>query len=773
MTRVFFKFLTIFSFCIFYGNAQNLTKNHTVKKGETVYRLSKMYNVSISQIIQLNPSASKVIYINEVLKIPVSRVNSDESKTSSEKNSTKINDLLAYKVKSGDTKFGLSKKFGISITNLENQNSHIKKGLQAGHILKISNSNYSPPSQSTATNNPQQSESRQFHKVIKGDTFFSISKLYTVDLALLISTNSSIIPKKMSIGTQIRIPNQALNSNTSLQNRTEYLVKKGDTKFGLAKIFNTTIEQLETLNPQISDMLRSGVTIKIPSKLSNEVAKSNGDKNVDKDAKIQTSNDTIINSVPPKTVKDSINEKPETKITTRNTISNETELTVNTKDSSAVNTISTIENQNNELDYKNYVIEPKETLYGLSKKAGLSIPEFLKLNPNLSESVLVGTIIKMPITNSDSNLKTNIQNPNTDIDTDRDSYTDLSTLITSTKNKKILMLMPFSEIEFNYYTKSTANYDAISNTDLQNNIQFYKGTKTAIDSLNNLGIKTEINLLKVDDITITKALENIDLDSYDAIITLNYNQNIEKAFLSKTTADIPIITLNSKLETYTSSSIFQALPSVYIQKLKTLQYVNSKEGNIIVISDKERIDSRSFITKHSPATKMVITNNKDEYSSRDIVSKLDKNKTNYIIIDSKKNGIFLSSTTLLLGQTSNYDIQLVVLESSLLPNNQQISSKRFRILKLIYPDINQITNTIQTLKYFNNYKLKYDIEPSQNILHGFDITFDTALRLSQDMEFKDSAITYKTSYLTLKFNYVKNTFTIYDNNEIIIREFND
>lgn len=770
MTKVFFKFLTIFSFCTFYGNAQDLAKNHIVKKGETVYRLSKVYNVSISEIIKLNPSASKVIYIDEVLKIPVSRVNSNEPKTNFKKNPTKINDLLAYKVRPGDTKFGLSKKFGISITDLENQNQHIKKGLQAGHIIKISNSNYSSPSQSTAATNTQQSDSLQYHAVIKGDTFYSISKLYTIDLALLISVNSSIIPKKMSIGTQIRIPNQAFDAYTSLQNKKEYLVKKGDTKFGLAQIFNTTIEQLENLNPQIVDILRSGVTMQIPTKLSRVVTKNNGVQTSNESLKTQTLKDTIIEIIPPKALKDSIIEKLETKIVDPITISNETKLTANIKDSSAVNTISIRENKNNKLDYKNYIIKPKETLYGLSKKAGLSIPEFLKLNP-LSKSVLAGTVIKMPISYGDSNLKTNIQNPNTN--TNRDSYTNLSTFITSAKNKKILMLMPFSEIEFNYYTKSKANYNAISNTDLQNNIQFYKGTKTAIDSLNNMGIKTEINIIKIDDIKNKNAYKNIDLNYYDAIITVQFDQEIEKAFLSKKNTDIPIIALNSQFENYASSSIFQALPSVYIQKLKTLQYVNSKEGNIIMISDNERIDSRSFITKHSPTIKMVITNNKDEYSNRDIISKLDKNKTNYIIIDSKKNGVFLRSTTLLLGQTSNYDIQLVVLESSLLPTNQQISTKRFRILKLIYPDINQLTNTIQTLKYFNNYKLKYGSEPSQKILQGFDITFDTVLRLSQGMGFKESAITYKTSYLTLKFNYIKNTFMIYDNNEIIIREFND
>jgi LysM repeat protein len=764
MTKVFFKFLTIFSFCIFYGNAQNLTKNHTVKKGETVYRLSKVYNVSISEIIQLNPSASKVIYIGEVLKIPVSGINPDKAKTSTVENPTKVDNLLAYKVKYGDTKFGLSKKFGISITSLENQNNHIKKGLQAGHILKINNSNYSPQSQSTAANNPQQSGSNQFHEVIKGDTFWSISKLYAVDLALLVSTNSSIIPKKMPIGAQITIPNQALTSNTSLQNKTEYLVKKGDTKFGLAQLFSTTIKNLETLNPQIVDMLRSGITITISSKLSNEVAKSNLDQNSDKDAKTQNSNDTIINTVASNTERDSVIEKLETKIITPNPISNETELTANTGDSSALKTIASIEN--NKLYYKNYVIEPKQTLYGLSKKAGLSIPEFLKLNPELAESVIVGTIIKMPVSNLDSTLKTTTNSrPN--------PYTDLSTLITSVENKKILMLMPFNDIEFNYYTKNIDNYNAVPSTTLQNNIEFYKGARTALDSLRKMGVKVEIDLLKIDSTKLISVFETIDLNSYNAIITRRFDKEIEKAILSKANTDIPIITLNSKFENYSSNLIFHALPSVYIQKLKTLQYINSKGGNIIVISDNNRINSRSFITKHSPAAKILVTSNKDEYSNEDLVSQLDKNKTNYIIIDSKKNGVFLSSTTLLLGQISNYDIQLAVLESSLLPNDQQISSKRFRILKLIYPDINQITSTKQTLKYFNNYKTIYDIEPSKKALQGFDVTLDTALRLSQDMEFKDSAITYKTSYLTLNFNYIKNTFMIYDNNEIIIREFKD
>ncbi|TXE16511.1 LysM peptidoglycan-binding domain-containing protein [Psychroserpens burtonensis] len=777
MARVFFKFLAIFSFCFFYGNAQNPTKNHTVTKGETVYRLSKIYEVSISDIIKLNPSASKVIYVGEVLKIPVSSTNSGVPKNSDKQDFTTVDNVLVYKVKSGDTKFGLTKKIGITITDLENQNPHIKKGLQAGHVLKISNSNYSSPSTSKIRANPQQSESYKWHDVIKGDTFYSISKLYTVDLASLITTNSSIIPEKMSIGIRVKIPNKLLDSDTSIQDKTEYLVKKGDTKFGLAKTFNTTIANLEKLNPQILDMLRYGVTIKTPSKTSNTLDKSNiSQVSGDDEASIENTNNKTSDNEETKTLKNEINEVLKTDKNSANSSveDNDSELAkkTNIEDSSSIKTVLNKEKSEIEkLSYTSYTIAPKETLYGLSKKASMSVPEFLKLNPKLSESVIIGTVIKMPITGFNAPLNNNSKNTNAN--NTRDSYTDLSTLITSRKDKKILMLMQFNDIEFNYYTRSISSYNAISNTALQNDIQFYKGAKTAIDSLVKMGIKTEINLLKVDDIKRTKALENIDLKSFDAIITLDFNKEIENALVSKANNNIPIIIGKSESENYKINTVYQALPSASTQKLKTLKYINNKNGNIIVISDNDRLESRSFISEHSPGAKVFVTNKNGEFSDKDVISNLDKSKTNYIIIDSKKNGVFLSSTTLLLGLLSNYDIQLAVLESNLLPNDQEISSKRFSILKLIYPDIYQITNTAETLNYFNNYKLKNNIDPSKKALQGFDIIFDTMLRLSQDMDFEESLSTFKTEYLILKFYYKKNTFGNYDNHEIIIREFNN
>ena len=49
--------------------AQN-TFTHTVKLGETVYSIAKVYNITIQDIYNLNPNAQSGIRIGEALRIP-------------------------------------------------------------------------------------------------------------------------------------------------------------------------------------------------------------------------------------------------------------------------------------------------------------------------------------------------------------------------------------------------------------------------------------------------------------------------------------------------------------------------------------------------------------------------------------------------------------------------------------------------------------------------------------------------------------------------------
>ena len=64
-------FLVLF-FVLFANNsfAQNNYQRHIVKKGETVYSISKKFNVSEATIYQLNPDLKHIIKTGVILILP-------------------------------------------------------------------------------------------------------------------------------------------------------------------------------------------------------------------------------------------------------------------------------------------------------------------------------------------------------------------------------------------------------------------------------------------------------------------------------------------------------------------------------------------------------------------------------------------------------------------------------------------------------------------------------------------------------------------------------
>jgi len=715
----FLIFLTVLSFCFHTGFAQEITKNHTVKKGETLYQISKIYNVSVAELINLNPDSKDVIYIGNVLEIPNSE-NQVALKTDSDKIST-------YNVKRGETKFGLSKKFGISIRDLENQNPHIKNGLQTGHTLKI-NSQISSSSSSEAIN-PSNSNGSNIttHLVKKGETLYGISKANSLTVSELQRANTDVLSGVLRTGTLLKIPQRNNNSN-SLVVTNSYLVKKGDTKYGLSKKFNVSIKELEASNPQIVKILNSGETLKIPSTSNNLLAENNNQTAIEE-------SDKELNNI-------------ENKVSDIETPKAEEDIVLNKS-------------------YISYVVKTKETLYGLSKQAGMTTQDFLILNPQLSESVKVGTVIKMPSNDLNQSVINNNVNPLTN--TSVGEYQDLRLSVDNQNKKNILITMPFLETELSSNEKNATNVNA---SPTFQNIEFYRGMKMAIDSLKTLGINFNATFFTANPNNNSQPESNsqIELKQYDAVLA-PFNSNSNPITLESLNKNTPLIVTYSPSSNSNNTAFFEALPSVALQRKKTLDYLNNNNGNIIVISDKKRQESREFIKNYTPSAYIIETKKNGVFKESDLILNLDKTKTNYIVIDSEKNGVFLSSTNLLLKELSNYKIQMVVLETSLIPNSENISTKRFSILNMIYPTINQTSNNSQTLRYLDSYKSLYHSNASESVLLGFDITFDTILRVSQTTSFEVSAVKDKTSYLALKFDYKKNSKDRYVNNEILIIEY--
>ena len=156
-----------------------------------------------------------------------------------------------YTVKAGDTLYGISNQFGVSVTELASLNNIYGSTLKIGTVLTIPN---------TTGTNPN---TMFMYTVKKGDSLYSIANKYNttvqkiIDLNYLKSTN-------LSIGQVLRIPeNYLTDSELTLPNYKNYTVKKGDSLYSIARENNISVDTLMKDNALTNTNLSVGQSLKI------------------------------------------------------------------------------------------------------------------------------------------------------------------------------------------------------------------------------------------------------------------------------------------------------------------------------------------------------------------------------------------------------------------------------------------------------------------------------------------------------------------------------
>lgn len=151
--------------------------------------------------------------------------------------------MQTYIVQRGDTLYGISSQFGVSIEDIKLENGLNDNVIFVGQVLMI-------PTVSTTS----------LYIVKAGDTLFSIAKRYDTTVDGLIKLNN-LSSKNLVIGQQLRIP---INADTSTTDYVIYSVKVGDNLYSIAKKNNVTVNQIKELNNLTSDLLSIGQQLKIP-----------------------------------------------------------------------------------------------------------------------------------------------------------------------------------------------------------------------------------------------------------------------------------------------------------------------------------------------------------------------------------------------------------------------------------------------------------------------------------------------------------------------------
>ena len=84
------------------------------------------------------------------------------------------------------------------------------------------------------------------YSVKKGDSLYKIANMYNTTISEIIKLNN-LKNTNLSIGQLLKIP-----SNSSNQT---YIVKKGDSLYSIAKKFNTTVDSIKKKNNLVSNTL--------------------------------------------------------------------------------------------------------------------------------------------------------------------------------------------------------------------------------------------------------------------------------------------------------------------------------------------------------------------------------------------------------------------------------------------------------------------------------------------------------------------------------------
>ena len=98
---------------------------HLIQKGETVYALARMYDVSASDLLKLNPKASEGLSIGQEFFVPDS--NKKDVSTS----------VKSHEVKAGETLFSISRQYNVDVEQIKKVNNMQGNDLALGQILVI------------------------------------------------------------------------------------------------------------------------------------------------------------------------------------------------------------------------------------------------------------------------------------------------------------------------------------------------------------------------------------------------------------------------------------------------------------------------------------------------------------------------------------------------------------------------------------------------------------------------------------------------------------
>lgn len=207
---------------------------HKVAPKDTYYGIARKYNVKPQAVTQFNNNAS--LHIGDVVKVPTDLpfVTAGAQVTpappaqtgQAQVNSGETGAIIQYKVAQHEYLYGIAKRFNTTIEDIKQLNNLQSNNLQPGQILNIRQGG----SQPAAATHPQQ-----------------------------VTQQTPPAPVQTQTAQQAATKTSAPDANGLIQ----YKVTHREYLYSVAKRFNTTVEEIKSLNNLSSNTLRAGQVLNI------------------------------------------------------------------------------------------------------------------------------------------------------------------------------------------------------------------------------------------------------------------------------------------------------------------------------------------------------------------------------------------------------------------------------------------------------------------------------------------------------------------------------
>ena len=204
---------------------------YVVKKGDSLWSIARANGLTVDELKSLNNLSSNVLHVGDTLLISSADSTGDDG-----------NDNY-YVVDSGDTLWSIARKYNLSVNELKALNNLSSNALSVGQRLIVGK------------------ESSNDYVVSAGDTLWAIARKFNVSVDDIKALNN-LSSNNLSIGMILKIP---LYSNKQNEETNVYVVKSGDSLWSIARMFNSTVDEIKSLNSLKSNVLRIGQRLVVPS----------------------------------------------------------------------------------------------------------------------------------------------------------------------------------------------------------------------------------------------------------------------------------------------------------------------------------------------------------------------------------------------------------------------------------------------------------------------------------------------------------------------------